>query len=129
MNRTLKSAAAAGLVIVLCATAIPSAANAGWNRHHNHNGAAVAAGIFGLAAGAIIGSALTAPRYYAPQPYYAPRTYYAPRPYRAAPQPAYYGPPAPWTPGWYSYCHSKYRSFNSRTGYFLGYDGRYHFCK
>lgn len=120
MNRTLKSLAAAGLAVAIGAAALPSDANAGGWHYHN-NGAAAAAGIFGFAAGAIVGSALTAPRYYYPaQPYYY---------YRPAPAPAYYGRPAPWTPAWYSYCSSKYRSFNPQTGYFYGYDGRYHFCR
>lgn len=44
-------------------------------------------------------------------------------------QPAYYANPAPWTPGWYRYCAAKYRSFNPGTGYFVGYDGRHHFCR
>ncbi len=34
-----------------------------------------------------------------------------------------YGPP-PWSPDWYDYCAQRYRSFNARTGYFMGYDGR-----
>ena len=34
----------------------------------------------------------------------------------------------PWTPGWYDYCSSKYRSFNPKRGTFLGYDGKHHFC-
>jgi len=121
MNRTFKTVTAAGLALALGAAALPTAASAGsWYPHHKHNnGAAVAAGIFGFATGAIVGSALTAPRYYAP----------APQPYYYAPKPVYYGLPAPWTPAWYSYCTSKYRSFNPNTGYFLGYDGRYHFCR
>jgi hypothetical protein len=45
----------------------------------------------------------------------------------------YYGAPAvgyqPWTPEWYAYCRAKYRSFNPSTGYYLGYDGVYHFCR
>lgn len=119
MNRTIKTVAAAGLVMALGAAALPSAASAGtWYPHKHNNGAALAAGIFGFATGAVVGSALSGPRNYAP----APQPYYAPKP-------AYYGPPAPWTPAWYSYCGSKYRSFNPNTGYFFGYDGRYHFCK
>ncbi|WP_373235795.1 BA14K family protein [Cohaesibacter celericrescens] len=39
------------------------------------------------------------------------------------------GRPAPWTRAWYRYCETRYRSFNSRTGYFRGYDGRRHFCR
>ena len=30
----------------------------------------------------------------------------------------------PWTPAWYQYCSSKYRSFNPQTGYFTAYSGR-----
>lgn len=35
----------------------------------------------------------------------------------------------PWTAKWYRYCANRYRSFNARTGYFRGYDGRRHFCR
>lgn len=35
---------------------------------------------------------------------------------------------AAWSPGWYEYCQNRYRSFNSRTGYYRGYDGQDHFC-
>ncbi|MEC9343597.1 MAG: BA14K family protein [Pseudomonadota bacterium] len=34
----------------------------------------------------------------------------------------------PWSPGWFDYCRSKFRSFDDRTGTFLGYDGNRHFC-
>ena len=34
----------------------------------------------------------------------------------------------PWTPAWLSYCRSKFRSFNAKSGTFLGYDGKRHFC-
>jgi len=79
----------------------------------------------GLAAGAILGSALSQPRYYAPPPAYYP----APAPvYRPAPAPVYYRP-APWSPAWYNYCSRKYRSFNPNTGYFLSYSGQYRFCQ
>ncbi len=57
-------------------------------------------------------------RYYQP----APRRYYAPPPRR------YYAPAA-WSPEWYNYCSSKYRSFNPNTGYYLSYSGRYRFCR
>jgi hypothetical protein len=76
---------------------------------------ALGAGLLGLGVGAIVGSAL------------APREVYV-----APPAPAYtrarYGPPA-WTPDWYSYCYSRYRSFNPNTGTFIGYDGYEHFCR
>ena len=49
------------------------------------------------------------------------------------PPPAYYGPvsygPPPWTPDWYAYCATRYRSFDPGTGYFMGYDGRPYFCQ
>jgi hypothetical protein len=40
-----------------------------------------------------------------------------------------YGSPEPWTPEWYDYCHSKYRSFNPETGMFLAYSGEYKLCR
>ncbi|SFO79923.1 BA14K-like protein [Cohaesibacter marisflavi] len=99
----------------------------------------------GLAVGAIGGAAIVsssrnAPprRYYRPGPppprYYrpAPPRYYRPAPrryYRPPPPPRYYGRPAPWTSAWYAYCHSKYRSFDSRTGYYTTYSGYKRFCR
>ncbi|WP_371681864.1 MULTISPECIES: BA14K family protein [Stappiaceae] len=72
----------------------------------------------GLAAGAILGSALSQPRYVAPPPAYYP-----------APAPVVVYRPAPWSPAWYNYCSRKYRSFNPNTGYFLAYSGQYKFCR
>jgi len=81
-------------------------------------GDSLAAGLIGFGVGAIVGSALT-PR----------EVYVAPPP---PPAPVYtragYGPPA-WTPDWYSYCYSRYRTFNPNTGRFVGYDGYEHFCR
>lgn len=109
------TASALALVAGVTLTAQTETAHAG-------NGWRVGAGIAGgLAAGAIIGSALSRPRYVAPR-YYAPPPAYYPAPvvtYR----------PAPWTPAWYNYCHAKYRSFNPNTGYFLAYSGQYKFCR
>ncbi|MFK7902364.1 MAG: BA14K family protein [Nitratireductor sp.] len=34
----------------------------------------------------------------------------------------------PWSQEWFSYCKSKFRSFNPTTGTYLGYDGLNHFC-
>jgi hypothetical protein len=84
--------------------------------HHDNGFSAVGAGLLGFGVGAIVGSALT-PR----------EVYVAPAP---PPPPRYVGyRPAPWTPDWYSYCYSRYRSFNPNTGTFLGYDGYEHFCR
>ena len=35
----------------------------------------------------------------------------------------------PWTDAWFDYCRARYRSFNSRTGTFTGYDGIKYFCQ
>ncbi|MFD0986654.1 BA14K family protein [Methyloligella solikamskensis] len=85
--------------------------------HKDDHGDALAAGIIGLGVGAMIGSAAASP----PPPPPPAYSYYGPAEY------SYGGPPA-WSPDWYAYCSSKYRSFNPRTGYFMGYDGRAHFC-
>lgn len=82
-------------------------------------GNAGAAAVGGFVAGALVGTALSQPRYYAPGPVYV-----AP-----APAPVYRYRPAPWTPQWYRYCSSRYRSFNPNTGYFLAYSGHYKFCR
>ncbi len=37
--------------------------------------------------------------------------------------------PEPWSPAWYDYCRSKYRSFNPKTGYFTAYSGQKKFCR
>ena len=73
--------------------------------------------------GAAIGSALAAPVYVDPYVDAPP-----PPPAAYAPVAAGYGP-APWSSEWYDYCAQRYRSFNARTGYFMGYDGQPHFCQ
>jgi hypothetical protein len=59
--------------------------------------------------------------------YYGAAPAYAAGPAYAYEQPAY--GMQPWSDEWYAYCDDRYRSFDSRTGYFLGYDGEYHFCR
>lgn len=115
---SVKSLVAAALCASVLGLSLPGAADASHryrrhhHHHHNHAGAAV---IGGLGLGIILGSAF-APRYYSPRYYDAPQVRYR------------YGL-RPWTREWYDYCSRRYRSFNFRTGYFLGYDGRYHFCR
>ncbi len=94
--------------------------------HAAKAGRSVSASPAALPPGAILGSALSQPRYVAPPPAYypAPPAYY-PAP---APAPVIYRP-APWSPAWYNYCSRKYRSFNPNTGYFLSYSGQYRFCQ
>lgn len=79
--------------------------------HHDRNwGGAAAAGIAGLAAGAIIGGALSQPRY---APGYAP---------------GYAGYAAGPTPNEVAYCQSKFKSYDPASGTYLGYDGVRHPC-
>jgi hypothetical protein len=79
----------------------------------------LAIGILGLAAGAMIGSAIVDDRRYAPPP--PPRFRPPVREYR-------YGFIRPWSPEWYRWCSNRYRSFNPRTGTFIAYDGVRQFC-
>lgn len=128
--RYLKPVAAA-VALAVGASTLVGPAEAGYGHHHRHHhgdGAELAvAGIFGLAAGALLGSALAQPE--------APRYYYDPA-YAPAPPPpvvyqdaaSLYGGPAPWTQAWYDYC-SQFPSFDPRTGYVYGADGAYHFCR
>ena len=105
-----------------------------WKRNHRGGGDAAAAGIIGFAAGAILGGALSGPRYdrryYDDGYYYEPEVVYVePRPVYVQPAPVYRYAVEPWTPEWYAYCESRYRSFNPDTGYYKGYDGRFHLCQ
>jgi BA14K-like protein len=121
-NGKLKAIAAAAL-IGLGALTLPAPAEAGRGYYHGHGGSNWGAGLLGFGVGAIVGSALT-PR----EVYVVPDDDY----YEPAYGPAGYGPgygPPPWTPEWYTYCAQRYRSFNSHTGYFRGYDGLPYFCQ
>lgn len=99
-------------------------------RHRGHGGA-VAAAIAGLAVGAIIAGTASRRHDY----YYDDRRYYRappppPRYYRAPPpRRSYSYAPRPWTPAWYSYCTSKYRSFDPRSGTFQPYHGPRRMCR
>lgn len=87
-------------------------ANDGWYVYND--GAWIAAGALGLAAGAMLGSAMSQQQ--------APATVQSGAPVTATGIP-------PWTPAWYQYCSRKYKSFNAQTGLYLGYDGKYHYCR
>ncbi|WP_439272027.1 BA14K family protein [Pseudochrobactrum sp. HB0163] len=94
---------------------------------------AIAAGVLGLAAGAIIAGALSQPQR---QPVYRQPVYNAPPApvyYPAAPARRTYGRNyagsfQPWTREWYNWCSRRYRSFNAQSGTYRGYDGQDHFC-
>jgi hypothetical protein len=135
MNRFLKTTVLSLAVAATTMTAIP-AATAGGRWHDNDSGDAIAAGVIGLATGAIIGGLVAQPRYYGEPAYVddyprpAPRRYYYSERYYE-PERVYvrrsYGL-EPWSRDWYRYCSSRYRSFDPSTGTFVGYDGREHFC-
>jgi len=106
--------------------------------------AAIAAGIIGLAAGAIIASQASKNRRYNKQSTYtAPTqqpTYQYDAPQRQSldtytssnePEVITFRDTAslePWTPGWQEWCNARYRSFNPNTGTYRGFDGLDHFC-
>jgi len=122
----------------------PAEARDRYYRDHHRRDDAVALGVIGLATGVIVGSALAnnppQRRVYVEEPpvsvyddndaYYVDD--YPPPPprrpaYRPRPVQQSYGI-EPWTGAWHEYCSARYRSFNPRTGTYVGYDGRSHFC-
>jgi hypothetical protein len=91
----------------------------------------------GVAAGVVVGSALTRPYYYGPGYYYGPPPAYG------YPPPAAYGyaPPPPPPPGYaaaapqaqaagdaVAYCRQRFKSYDMRSGTYLGTDGQRHAC-
>ncbi len=96
----------------------------------NRAGAVVAAGVAGLAVGALIASQSNRRSY--SNGYYAPYSYapysYAPAPtyYYAPPPPPYYGRQAYSDP--IAYCMSRFRSYDPYSMTYVGYDGRRHPC-
>ncbi|MCY0096146.1 BA14K family protein [Hoeflea ulvae] len=86
--------------------------------HGRNNSDAIALGIIGLGAAAIIGGAIANSQN-------NPRVIYQEP---AAPRAVSGGRYEPWSRSWYRFCEDKYRSFNPTTGTFRGYDGRDHFC-
>lgn len=83
--------------------------------HHGGWGWGVGAGILG---GAILGGAIANSYYGGPYYGYGPGYYYGPY------QPAYGPPPGDAV----AYCMSRYKSYDPRSGTFLGYDGYRHPC-
>ncbi|MGZ3409220.1 MAG: BA14K family protein [Xanthobacteraceae bacterium] len=80
-------------------------------------------GAGGFAAGALLGSALA-------RPYYGGYGYYPYYPAYPAPAPAYYPPPGYAGPGGdaVNYCMQRFRSYDPRSGTYLGFDGARHPC-
>lgn len=105
---------------------------------------AIAAGIIGLAAGAIIGGAMlnnNAPTVAPVAPAYPPQpTYHPQRPYfdryehqrQRYRDTRYYNSKqwgAPFSPEWYRYCASEHRSFDPKTGTYRARNGKVQFCE
>ena len=133
MNRIFKTTILSAAIAATTLATLPAANADEWRHHRHHNGDALAAGVLGLAAGALIVGALNNPQptYY--DPGYDDYDGYA----RPAPVRRYYAQPRvvyadryaePWTREWYEYCSDRYRTFNSRSGTFTGNDGEQHFC-
>ena len=38
------------------------------------------------------------------------------------------GSAEPWSPGWFDYCRARFKTFDDRTGTYMGYDSQRHFC-
>lgn len=105
MTWKIGTAAVATATALFIAAAPPALAR---DRHHDRGGN-VGAGIAGFAAGAILGGALASqPHYYGPRY----RAYYPRRSYNRAVR----------------WCMERYRSYDPRSGTYLGYDGRRHPC-
>lgn len=131
MNRYLKTAILSAAVAATTLATLP-AANAGdrnwrhrhYDRNYSNSGDLVAAGVLGLAAGALaVGlTSRSEPVYYDP-PYREPVRAYPRRVYDE-----YAGGFEPWSAEWYDYCSDRYRSFDPRSGTFVGYDGQERFC-
>lgn len=138
MNPTLTRTLACSLVAVTTLSALPADAGQRWRdrdyRHHRHNhqqrgmngGDMLAAGILGLAAGAIIGGIASQPRTVYVDPY--PGRYRESHRYDRAPQPVYRAGYEPWSREWFRYCSNRYRSFDPGSSTFMGYDGVRRFC-
>ena len=143
MNRFLKITILTAAVAATTLTAlIPADAHDRWHngyRRHSNGGDLVAAGVLGLAVGAIAAGVLADDPPYRPvydEPIYRdplprPRPH---RPYYVEPEPSvvYYQDQAalePWSPEWFRYCGDRYRSFDPDTGTFTGYDGVKRFCE
>jgi hypothetical protein len=135
MNRLFKSTIlTAALAAMTLTTLAPADAHDRWHHyHHSDGGAIVAAGVLGLAVGAIAAGAFDDPPYRPvyDEPIYRPVYNRAPLPRPRPVRPyavEYQASLQPWSPEWYRYCGDTYRSFDPATGTYMGYDGQEHFC-
>lgn len=145
MKRFLSKLVLSAAIAATTLAAVPAEAGDRW-RHGNRDRPAVAqddgaallaAGIIGLAAGAIVAGIVagsqhdgpdSAESYRHPQPRPQPdRDYFPPPP--ARPMDYAYGPrrAEPWSREWYRACSARYRSFDPSTGTYVARGGR-RFC-
>ncbi len=107
-------------------------------KHHRHRntrdddlGAAIALGIIGLAVGAMIASSASEPDPYPPQRIEPEEPDYFPPPPGRNPDVVYAERNSgfePWSAEWFRACNARYQTFDDRTGTYMGYDRRRHFC-
>ncbi|WP_404934669.1 BA14K family protein [Nitratireductor sp. L15S-10] len=150
MKRFLKTGVLSLAVAATTLGAISTADAGHRHRHRHNNNDAIAAGVIGLAAGAIVGGLLSEsrrgddrvyidPPYRRPQPgysyHYGSSSGWDYQP-EVTTRPVYQQRPVyhrttmePWSRDWFRYCSNRYRSFDGRTGTFMGYDGQRHFCQ
>ena len=146
----MKKISVFAIAATILSSAIIQPANAG-----SREDDALIGGVVGLATGVILGSAITnnqppnrpiyIDRYsrtpsvyddrYVHERHYAPRRDVYIEYYRKKVVPTYREPYGvkrvtvePWTGTWFDYCSSRYRSFNPRTGTYVGHDGKSRFC-
>jgi hypothetical protein len=134
-----KSLVMSAVAAALTVTSMSAASADEYWRHRNRDGWAL--GAAGLATGLIVGSAIASQPRYAEPAYVDPGYDAPPPPYYYRPPPrrvyverdvSYDAPPAyglrPWSSAWMRYCYDRYRSFDGRSGTYVGYDGMRHFC-
>ncbi len=144
MTRFLRNLALSTAVAATALAAVP-AAQAQERVIDRRTSEMIGIGMFGIAAGAIVGSLLATseparPVHREPRPRpHQDRDFY-PQPPAHPSYDAYYeqyeGPRhnrrqasyEAWSPEWYRWCENRYRSFNGRTGTFTTFSGQQRFC-
>jgi hypothetical protein len=138
MNRFFRTTVLSAAVLATTLATLPAEARDRYGRHeprrpHHERTSSdsdlIAAGILGLAIGAIVMSTLAQPE---PKgPVYRGDVLGDPQYFPPTPLPVSGGGAAslePWSDAWFDYCEMRYRSFDPNTGTYTGFDGRKRFC-
>jgi hypothetical protein len=138
MNRFFRTTVLSAAVLATTLATLPAEARDRHGRHeprrpHHERTSSdsdlIAAGIVGLAIGAIVMSTLAQPE---PKgPIYRGDPLDDPQYFPPAPRPVSSGGAyslEPWSDAWFDYCEARYRSFDPNTGTYTAYDGRKRFC-